>query len=287
MTIDWPADLVENIARRRCVVFLGSGISNNSVGQNGQRPPTWQAFLDGALDHCGNSTTHIKKLIKAGDYLSACDIIQERMGDDWTAYLRRRFVEPRYTPATIHDNIFKLDTRIFITPNFDKIFDRHALEASGGTIAIKSYCDADITEVAKGFGRYILKVHGDIDDPQNLIFTRKQYAFARTRYTGAYRVLDSLLITQSFLFIGCGLNDPDLTLLLEDYRFLHNYAAGHYIVLPRKVHADWKKLLKESRNLKVLEYDKKDNHALLDQSLSDLAARAEIRRSEIARNMDW
>src|SRR4051794_20442130 len=100
--IEWPTTIVDLIARRRCVVFIGSGVSNNSVAANGVRPPTWGAFLSESLEHCAPPTKHIKAYIKAGDYLSACDIIKEKMGDGWNTYLRAKFVDPVFNPAEIH-----------------------------------------------------------------------------------------------------------------------------------------------------------------------------------------
>jgi len=275
------------IAKRRCVVFLGAGISNNSISAIGSHPPTWSEFLNDALQACPNPKAHIKAYLKSGDYLTACDIIREKLGDEWNNLLRGKFVDPGYQPASIHEHIFNLDTRIFVTPNFDKIFDRHALLESGGTVSIKSYSDEDVSEIARGQGRYILKIHGDIDNPQRLIFTRKQYAEARVKFPGVYRVFESLLVTQCFLFLGCGLNDPDVALLLENYRFFHTFGAGHYFVAPGKIHSDNIRMLKETRNLKILQYDKKDNHFQLTESLKDLARLTETRRVEIARNNNW
>jgi len=285
--IEWPDELIEMIARRRCVVFVGSGISSNSIAANGQRPPTWGTFLSEAVEQCPPPRKHIKNYLKAGDYLSACDIIKGKMEDNWNPFLRSKFVDPGFDPVDIHHNIFSLDARIYITPNFDKIFDRHAMEASGGTISIKSYSEDDVANIARGRGRYILKIHGDIDNPQKLIFTRSQYAAARAKYPSVYRVVEALLVTNCFLFLGCGLNDPDLNLLLEEYRFSHNHAAGHYVVLPRFVHADTVKLLRESRNLKVLQYDKRDSHSMLKKSIEALAGLVETKRAMIRRNADW
>ena len=39
--INWPEDVVEDIARRRCVLYLGSGVSANSVNEKGETPATW------------------------------------------------------------------------------------------------------------------------------------------------------------------------------------------------------------------------------------------------------
>ena len=43
--IDWPEYLIEAIARRKSVLFLGSGISANSCNDAGKHPLTWEAFL--------------------------------------------------------------------------------------------------------------------------------------------------------------------------------------------------------------------------------------------------
>lgn len=42
--IDWPEALVEAIARRRCVLFLGSGISANSQNSSGKRQQRGKSF---------------------------------------------------------------------------------------------------------------------------------------------------------------------------------------------------------------------------------------------------
>lgn len=44
--INWPEKLIEDIARRRCVLFLGSGVSANSINEANDRPKTWTAVLE-------------------------------------------------------------------------------------------------------------------------------------------------------------------------------------------------------------------------------------------------
>lgn len=43
--IDWPDKLIDSIARRRSVLFLGAGISANTQNRYGKHPATWEAFL--------------------------------------------------------------------------------------------------------------------------------------------------------------------------------------------------------------------------------------------------
>lgn len=55
--IIWPANLIEEIAYRRCIIFLGSGISATSKNSKGEQPPTWGKFID-----------EIKKLMTSPTY---------------------------------------------------------------------------------------------------------------------------------------------------------------------------------------------------------------------------
>lgn len=61
--ISWPLPLVKDIARRKSVLFLGSGISRNSINAQGKRPPTWEEFLRIASDNISENTEHINTFI--------------------------------------------------------------------------------------------------------------------------------------------------------------------------------------------------------------------------------
>lgn len=46
----WPDNLVEELAYRRCLIFLGSGISATAKNDAGESPDTWGAFLQILLE---------------------------------------------------------------------------------------------------------------------------------------------------------------------------------------------------------------------------------------------
>jgi hypothetical protein len=285
--IEWPPELIEELARRKCVLYIGSGVSANSRGNGGVRPPTWANFLKDALRATAGSKKHIEAHLRAGDLLSACDLVRRKLDDRWPIFLREKFVDPQFQPSAIHEHIFSLDARIVITPNFDNIYDRLASQKSQGTISVKTYSDPDVIDIVRSGGRFILKIHGDIDSVANLIFTKSQYAGARTRFPNVYKIVESLLVVNSFLFIGCGLNDPDISLLMEDYNFLHGHAAPHYIILPGPIHQDDIRLIRETRNLKIVTYDKRDDHRSLVDGIESLATLVETKRGELARDNNW
>jgi hypothetical protein len=72
--IDWPEQLIRDIARRRAIIMIGSGISKNSIGNDGLKPPTWREFLEEARDQVPPPRPrHIASAIRNGDFLSACE----------------------------------------------------------------------------------------------------------------------------------------------------------------------------------------------------------------------
>ncbi|EFO4378930.1 SIR2 family protein, partial [Escherichia coli] len=208
----------------------------NSVGKGNSRPPSWKQFLEGCLPELSSgSSLQIKRLIKNEDYLTACELIKAKLPKGrFDEIAKNAFLNPHYAKADIHEFLFKLDCRIVVTPNFDKIYETYVSKETEGTVSVKNYFDSDIASAIKDSGRVILKIHGTIDNTSNLIFSRSDYAKARSEYRDFYEILNALGLTHTFLFIGCGANDPDIRLLLEDAFFKHNAVKPHYMVMADK-----------------------------------------------------
>lgn len=286
--INWPDNLVEDIARRKCVLVLGSGVSKNSQNYLGHRPKDWNEFLIYASKEI-NGKTEIRKQIKSGDYLTACELIKKELGrDDYNTLVRTEFLTPEFQPAKIHEHIFNLDSRIVITPNFDKIYDTYANTASHGNIVVKKYTETDIADSIRRPEPLIIKIHGSVESPDDLIFTRKDYSEARTKFRDFYHLIDALSITHTFVFIGCGTNDPDIRLILEDYSFRFARNKKHYIVMAKNaVHAKVREIISDTMSLKPLLYDSKDNHSVLTTSLETLVSEVEIKREYLSNTRKW
>jgi len=285
--IDWPDNLVRDIARRRAIVMLGSGVSKNSIGNGGAKPPTWREFLDEAFATVPPHSRHIASALNAGDYLSACEWIKRRMDDRWNPYLISKFLTPAFQPNKMHEHIFGLDTSIYITPNFDKIFDNYITDQTHGTTIVKTYYDDDVHQLLRTNARLILKVHGTIDAPDRMIFGRGKYAEARVIYAPFYHLLDALLLTNTFLLLGCGLNDPDFRLLFENFSYRFPTAPPHYMTYADATHDEIEELVRDTQKLKFLRYSRLHDHRELEDSLSELVNRVDEKRQEMAASLDW
>lgn len=290
--MNWPDSVVLDLARRQCVLYLGSGVSHNSSNAAGVHPMTWREFLvEGAERREFNASQkkEILSKIRVKDYLMACELMKRFLGDEvFFDFLENSFKNPQFSEADIHREIFKLDSRIVITPNFDSIYETYVSNATHGAVTVKNYYDEDIANSIRKHDLLILKLHGSINTPNQMIFTQKDYALARNSYSSFYQLLNALLLTQTFIFMGAGLNDPDIKLLLENYAFQFSKCRKHYFIIPKKQLSDKEiEIYEETLNVKFLQYNSVDNHKELTDSLSQLNILVEQKRNELADNQSW
>lgn len=292
--IEWPDLLIDAIARRRCVLFLGSGISANARNADGKKPPTWAEFLKTVLIKEEKKLKNVKELleqlINIGDFLMACEVIINNIGEHtFSEAVADEFRRPGYKHSDVHKLIFGLDSRIVVTPNVDKIYEQYALNESNSTIVVKSYYDNDIAKYIRSKDYLLIREHGYVDDANKMIFTQKQYNVARCQYRTFYDLMDALILTHTFIFLGCGINDPDIKLVLENSNFSHCGCNPHYFVTEKGgFELEIANVLCSNRNLEFLEYDNSDGtHSRLIENLKKLNEIVDDERKTISDQQSW
>lgn len=272
----WPEILLEDFSQNRVVLFIGSGVSRNSVGRDKvTKPKTWHAFLNDTAESHG-MIERVRPYLDSRDYLTALDVIRHGLrSEDYSRVIKEEYQKPGYGAADIHEAIYRLGCKVVLTPNFDKIYDVYVLERSRGTITVKEYYAEDLAEFIRGDRDVVIKTHGSVDTPTKMIFGRKDYARARTQSSMFYDILKALTLTHTLLFIGCGIDDPDIRLLLEDINFGSAGARSHYFVAAEKsISQEMKQVLVDTMNLVVLEYPYvggSHDHSALTNELRELA----------------
>jgi len=156
-------------------------------------------------------------------------------------------------------------------------------------VIVKDHTSADIVRyLSGGETRLLIKTHGSAQSPHDVIFTRNDYAEARTKYILFYEILKSLVLTHRFFFIGCGIDDPDIRALFEDVRFAHNGMPYHFMTMPiGEVDRDICRVVSESMKIKFLEYSSASGHLELTDSLQELVVRVESYRGKLAADEKW
>jgi SIR2-like domain len=230
-----------------------------------------------------------KRLIKAGEYLSACEIIKSHLGDDWAGCVEAAFGHQKLEPGDLHTFVYALDLPIIMTTNFDKVYQSAATKLSSSTVKVKTYRDKDLALLARGDtkARVLLKVHGSIDDIGSMVFTRSDYIRLRNDNVLFQRVMVSLAVTNTLIFIGCGLRDPDLVLMLEDLASISKGFGEHVCLIDNKQSPELERIYRECFGIRCVRYRYDKTHSELPTAVAMLADLATKRRAEMASALLW
>lgn len=279
--IEWPANLIEEIAYRRCILFLGSGISATSKNSEGKNPPTWGEFIS-EIQKLMNTPTEedknfIENMIRQENYLMALQAIYDLSDPGaYNKYLKDTYARGRYLASEVHKSIKSLDSKIVITTNFDKIYENLCNE--DGYVVDHYRNSKSIISNIKSPESIIIKAHGTIDDTDNIIFTGKQYYEAQGKYPEFYSLLHSLFLTNTVIFLGYSLSDPDINLVLQNINNTSNSTCPHYIILKEGTSKHIIKHWKDTYNITALEYG--PEYENLEENILELKELVEELRNE-------
>lgn len=282
--IAWPQTLVQEIAQRRCVFFLGAGVSSSAVSADGRRPPGWFDFLNTATQRVAvrSRRQEIQRLIKQRKLLVALQAIKAEVDPaDYHALLNANFNQPAFLPGRLHEIILSLDSRLVITTNFDKIYERYCLNTSAEGFKVVCYDSESLADEIRSDVRLIIKAHGSIDEVPNMVFTRAEYHQAKRNHANFYQILKAIFLTNTVLFIGCSIDDPDVLLVLEEVHITGSSQRPHYALALRGSQTrfaiqDWQ----ASYNIRTLMYG--PDHDSLVADLENLLSEVEALRAAAA-----
>ena len=252
----WPEALVAELAARRCVVFLGAGITAACKNGNGDHPPGWDTLLQRAMGVLPDGVDKVTAGVLLGEkrYLDAAEVVFSAIEPaDRTTFFRQQFQQPAFLSSRLHELIRDLDAKVVVTTNYDTLYDRLCPGDEGYNV--RKYTDDHLIDDIRSPVRVILKAHGCITDPQNIVLTRSDYYTARERHLRFYNVLDALFLTNTILFLGCSLTDPDIQLTLENSNIAATATHTHFALLAQGTHRALARAIRRSYNIRLVEYD--------------------------------
>lgn len=271
----WPESLVEELASRRGIIFLGAGASAGSLNNDTppSRPPTWSSLLSGLKDMSGNEAVvaAAEALITKEKYLDAAEVLMNDVNEpDFASFIRDTFVSPRFSESKVHEIVLEIDPKIVITTNYDDIYESYCKVGGGqGLYNVCKYYETHLVSDLRSPVRQIIKAHGCVSDPSKVVLTRSQYFKAKQEYSSFYKVLDALFLTNTLLFIGYGLSDPDIQILLENTNIVYKTSHPHYALIEAGMNPSLKAAYTKSYNIQFIEFPQGDYDAALS-ALSEL-----------------
>lgn len=229
------SNIKEALTNEKLVIFVGAGISKNS------NVPTWGHIVRQFAKelnytqclsclfkskNCEN-TCHHKYYFSTDEYIKIPQYYysQDHSIDhhDYYSILRNAF-EHDFKPNILDDLIASLNPEHIITTNYDHLLDHYQYEV------IKS--DRDLLKAKSN--HYLIKMHGDIDDIENIVFKEDDYLRFSHTHALIELYIKSLLIDHTFLFVGYSLNDYNLKMFLSWIDYL-----GHEKKVKENMHANY------------------------------------------------
>lgn len=264
----------------RLVVFAGAG-----VAQAGGLP-SWSALIRHVLDYAradrpGLETARI--LDRAADWLVRGDLIlafsEAQRAMTSAAYgqaVSRALDDGRVAEVPpLAQAIAALAPRLHgvVTTNLDRFLER----AFAGAWPVYTLPQLDLGQRE----HTILKLHGCRTDRNSWVLTRREYDALLHRRPELREHLRGLYRFMTLLFVGYGLQDPDLNDHLAELRA---HAGGappqHFALMPRgQIDEGRRRHLFEEAGVTILEYDPADGHRELLDILAGLAAATPPRSS--------
>jgi hypothetical protein len=279
----WPESLIAEVAERRCIVVLGAGASAACHSLDGtRRPPTWSQFIDSLITLIPEvgDRTHAIGLARQQKYLDAAQIVRATIPmPDFDRMILREFRDPAYVPSELHDLVSQLDLKTIVTTNYDDIYERYTSRGKAtDAYNVCNYYESHALNDLRSTTRSILKIHGSFSNPERVVLSLADYFRARRDFPQFYNVLDALFLSSTLILIGCGINDPDVNLLLENANISARSSHPHYAVVEDVRHTAIKQAYQETYNLRFLEYAAGQHHQVVE-ALKDLVARVEEYRT--------
>ncbi|MCM6764089.1 SIR2 family protein [Rathayibacter sp. ZW T2_19] len=205
--LDEVHDLAGRARAGRLVPFLGAGASVSAGG------PSWGELLQKLaarieLDSATASRLADKNILDQASYLATLFDEKEpgsfaRAVADEIGSLQRYGLAPALLTA--------IDSEQAITLNYDRLFETAAADAGTPRSVIPGVQEA-------GSERWLLKLHGTVDDPSSIVLTRDDYLGFDSSRRALSAIVQATLATRHLLFVGFGLTDDHFHEIVHDVR---------------------------------------------------------------------
>lgn len=187
------------------VLFIGSGVG---VGAG---LATWGEFLR-QLGQLTPSELPIDwEKLGAWGYADQARILERSFGSkEAVCQAISQLLRRRHYSLT-HAILAALPVQEFVTTNYDTLLEDASRAIGTPTFALPY-------ERVRSQERWVLKLHGCINHPDDIVLTREDYLRYTTQRNALAGIVQSLLLTKHMLFVGFSLDDDNFHRMADDVR---------------------------------------------------------------------
>lgn len=279
-----PEMLVRRVREKKCVLFVGAGLSAQAQAGDGTRLPTWIALLermvDWSIEHripLRSDPSELAEVIGKGRLLVVAQELQESLGGQLNACLSDVLHSGDTKPSEAHRVLCNTDWVAVLTSNYDALIEgAYAVESQG---VLPPAFSADGVHQAVDFLRndkfFVFKIHGDLNIPGSIVLGNRDYS--RLMYLSpAYRsFLETVFASYTVLFVGFGGNDPDLDAVVDRLSAIYERSIGqHFLLISEgEFTALERRRMLEDKRLDCITYERDADHSQVVEFLKALSIR--------------
>ncbi|WP_313366218.1 SIR2 family protein [Microbacterium sp.] len=195
----------------KLVPFMGAGVSMSAGA------PSWEKLLETLAMDAGIETRTIEAL-KKHDSLDQAAYVRSEFSRQFP---RSRVEQDHFASAVIDAvNVRRygiappllaaLEAEQAITLNYDQLFEWAAEDGHRPRRVVPGPRSDE--------ERWLLKLHGSVDDPESIVLTRDDYLGFNADRAALSSLVKATLMTRHLLFVGFGVQDPHFHEIVHDVR---------------------------------------------------------------------
>lgn len=284
----WPESLVREIIEKRCVIHVGSGMSCQAVDPHGCRPPSWPELLKSLCIttlHEDGPIELTNEFIDQKRYLDAAEIIRLKgRTADFNAKIKEIFIERDYIVSAAHSILVAISPKILVTTNYDTLIEGALISESGhNSFTQYEHTREGLLDALRSPTPILIKMHGCAKHPTEIVLCRSDYFKLRKKYGSFFELISAVYKLNTVLFIGCGIEDPDINLILENNQVQADTNHPSYAMVGSLSYAaKIKDTVKSQYNIDLIIYeqDNANDHSNFELKLDELAALVKLARTK-------
>lgn len=195
-------------------VFVGAGVSAISGY------PSWNKLVRKMSDEIGYTKKNEKKKFSTEELLKIPQIYYNEYNENM--YLKKVNDEfaGKYYSNEVHDLIFSLKPKHIMTTNYDTLLEQTSVKFGRNYSVI----NADVSVSSSVSNQYLIKLHGDLNS--KFVLKEQDYLDYESNFMLIDKLVKSIFATTLVIFIGYGLNDYNIKLILN---WVKNVQADTFI----------------------------------------------------------
>lgn len=214
-------DYVKAIRNGNAAIFAGAGLSRPSGFV------VWKELLRPLADNIGLNIDQEHDLTAVAQY------VRNQNGNRYS--INSNLLEAYCRDVEVNENvsiITRLPIFTYWTTNYDKLIEDGLRNANRNPdVKIES---KQLPNTKRDRDAIVYKMHGDIEHVADAVLTKDDYIKYDKKYPFFKNVLQSDLISKTFLFIGFSFEDPNLDNILSQIKLLMDEnVRDHYCFMKR------------------------------------------------------